>query len=137
MVHTLRYVLGDEAFFTLLRRIPYPDPSREKLTDGSQCHFVSTEDVIRLAEELVERDLSWFWEVYLRQPALPRLEHSIRDGVVSLKWDVPDGRSFPMPVEIRIGDRIERVEMPGGRATVPEGVEYVLDPNHWILRAER
>jgi hypothetical protein len=42
-----------------------------------------------------------------------------------------------MPVDVRIDDRVERVEMTNGTAKVslPPGGEPVVDPDTWVLRA--
>jgi aminopeptidase N len=138
VLHTLRYVIGDEPFAATLRRWAYPDPTTEAITDGHQCRFASTEEFQALVEELSGRDLDWFFNVYLRQPELPRLVGEVENGELQLAWNVPEGLDFPMPVEVAMGSGRARVEMPAGRASLPwEGdTETVLDPDGWILRAE-
>lgn len=138
ILHTLRYVMGDAAFFTFLRRMAYPDPALEAVTDGGQTRFASTEDVRHLAESISGRSLAWFFEVYLRQPKLPRLM-SVRDGdTLTLSWDVPDGLPFPMPVEVQIGAERHRIDLSAGSAqvTVPEDVTPLIDPDHRILKID-
>src|SRR5690606_23767023 len=40
VLHTLRYLLGDEAFFLVLRRMAYPDPALEGTSVGCRaCRF--------------------------------------------------------------------------------------------------
>ncbi len=137
-LHTLRYVIGDEAFFTFLRRMAYPDPEMEQITDGSQTRFASTEDVLSLAESISGQSLDWFFEVYLRQPDLPHLM-TVRDGdTLTLTWDVPNDLPFPMPVEVAIGDEVRRIDLSNGSAQVqvPEDITPVIDPNHRILKAD-
>lgn len=60
-------------------------------------------------------------------------------GVVRLRWEVPGGLTFPMPLELDVDGRRQRVEMPGGRAElrVPAGARVVVDPDAWVLRAEQ
>lgn len=136
ILHTLRYLVGDDAFFTLVRRVTYPDPSLEATTDGSQCHFVSTEGFIALAEEISGRDLDWFFEVYVRQPVLPRLIIDVHGSTLEMNWEVPDGFYFPMPVEIVLDGEHRRIAMIGGRASMPwnDGNPPVVDPDAWVLR---
>ncbi len=74
VLHTLRYLIGEEALRKALRRMAYPDPRMEKVTDGRQVRFASTDDFIRIVEEVSGRELDWFFEVYLRQPKLPVLK---------------------------------------------------------------
>ncbi len=136
ILHTLRYLLGDEAFFTSLRRMAYPDPALEAVTDGSACRFAVTDDFVHLAEAVSGRDLGWFFDVYVRQPALPALTVRREGERVALQWDVPGGLPFPMPVDVRVGAETRRVEMPDGAAviTAPAESEVVVDPENRILR---
>ncbi|ARA92519.1 peptidase M1 [Rhodothermaceae bacterium RA] len=139
VLHTLRFLIGDEAFRIMLRRLAYPDPALEASTDGRACRFVSTDDVVAVAEARAGRALGWFFEVYLRQPELPRLHAEVDGDALTLRWEVPGNRPFPMPVEVQIGTERRRVELPDGRAHVPipEGAEVVVDPDGWLLRADR
>ena len=137
IMHSLRYLLGDEDFFRVLRRFAYPDPAMEKLTDGSQCRFATTDELLAIAQKETKRDLAWFWELYLRQPALPELISEVKDGSLHLAWKTPNNLPFPMPVDVQIGSKVTRVEMPDGAAVVPlRGArEFTIDPLNWILRA--
>jgi len=136
ILHTLRWLVGDEDFFLALRRMAYPDPALEALDDGSACRFVDTEEIRAIAERHTGRDLGWFFEVYLRQPRLPRLIESVEGGWLRLAWEAPDGLSFPMPVEVRVGEELRRVDVPAGGATVElEGTEdFAVDPFERILK---
>jgi aminopeptidase N len=139
IVHTLRWVLGDETFFTVLRRWAYPDPEQEKVTDGTQVRFSDTEEIRSIAERVSGQELGWFFAVYLRQPDLPALEVDERDGVLALRWRVPGDLPFPMPVPLRIGEELQRIEMREGRArvTLPAGAEWAVDPGNLILKQGR
>ena len=138
ILRTLRHVIGDAAFFTALRRMAYPDPAMEKLTDGRQCRFATTDDFRRIAEQASGMELGWFFEVYLRQPELPRLVSEPAAGGVRLRWEVPGGLPFPMPVEVAVGGETRRVNLKGGAVVVPlgSGQVPVVDPDGWILKAE-
>ena len=138
VLHTLRYVIGDKAFFTALRRMAYPDPRLEKVKDGSQCRFATTDDFRRIAEEASGTKLDWFFEVYLRQPELPRLVTEMRGQQMVLRWEVPRNLPFPMPVEVMRGTKTERVDMSGGTATITlsPGEMPLFDRSKWILKAE-
>ena len=137
ILHTLRYLIGDKPFFAALRRMAYPDPSREKVTNGRQVRFTTTDDFQRIAETASGTELDWFFEVYLRQPKLPRLLSERKGDQLELRWEAPEGLPFPMPVEVRIGDSTRRYEMPGGAVTVPieAGKTVVVDPQNWVLKA--
>jgi len=137
-LHTLRYVMGDEPFFTLLRRWAYPTDAARRATDGSQTRIVSTDDFQALAEEIAGRPLGWLFDVYLRQPVLPRLESRVDGGRLHLEWVLPDGLPFEMPVEVGVGVGKERVRvsMEGGKGSIPWPGDAPpdLDPDAWILR---
>lgn len=135
-LHTLRYVIGDDAFFTLLRRFAYPTEEMEYITDGRQVRFATTDDFLYLAEDISGQDLDWLFEVYLRQPKLPVL-HARRQGLlVTLRWEVPEDLEFPMPIEVRIDGEVITMSPENNRIAfeVGEMVEVEADPNNWILK---
>jgi len=134
-VHTLRYLIGDEAFFKLLRRWIYPDPKLEKVVDGGQCRFVTTQDFVSMAEKVSGQKLDWFFNLYLYRPELPVLKVLHQDAWLELAWDVPGGSPFPMPVPVRIGDLEDRIDLSGGTARIQlsPDLDAEIDPHHWIL----
>lgn len=139
VVHMLRYLIGPDQTRTVLRRFAYPTPEMEKLTDGSACRFVSTADFVREAERVSNRDLDWLFDFYLNQPKLPKLVSEFSGEKLLLRWETPEGYAFPMPVEIEVNGKIERIEMPGGRAEL-SAARYAkgrLDPQMWILKESR
>ncbi|MEO8450821.1 MAG: M1 family metallopeptidase [Gemmatimonadota bacterium] len=139
VLHTLRGLLGDRLFFQLLRRWLYPTPDWERLTDGSQVRLVDTDQFVHLAEQMAKRKLGWFFTVYVRQPALPKLVVSRGAGQVSLRWETPGRLPFPMPIEVEVAGQRRRVEMPNGHATIrvrPDAA-VTIDPDRWVLRDEK
>ena len=146
ILNTLRFYIGDEAFFKTLRRTTYPTDALEKVTNGEQFHFETTDDFMRTAERESGKDLKWFFEVYLRQPQLPKLivQDLNRDSGVSqftnlkLQWETPNNLPFPMPVEVKVGDEIKRVEIKDGKGIlqIPAAAKYEIDPHGWVLKAQ-
>lgn len=136
VMHTLRWLMGDEKFFQGLRRMAYPDPALEQVEDGSACRFSDSDEFCAIFAKAHGADLKWFCDVYLHQPALPRLVQERKGGELHLRWELPGELPFPMPVEVVVGDKRQRVAMPEGKATlkVPEGAEVRLDPDGWVLR---
>ena len=135
ILHSLRYLIGDEAFLRSIRRMAYPTPESEKWTDGRALRLVTTDDFLTIASREAGRDLSWFFEVYLRQAKLPVLKTSASDGVLNLQWEAPGDLPFPMPVDVVVGGKTVSVPMTGGKGSVPfTGAEPVVDPNGWVLR---
>ena len=139
VLHSLRWLVGDEAFFRALRRMAYPDPALEKKTDGSACRFATTEEILALAEQECGLELDWFFEVYLRQPALPELTWKEQDGKLRFEWTSPTKAPFPMPVEVELGGAWVRVECPGGKGELDLGREksFAVDPRRRVLRVQR
>jgi len=137
VLHTLRWLVGDAKFFVALRRLAYPDPAMEKVTDGSCVRFEDTEGVRKILEQHTGAELGWFFEVYLRQPKLPRLVEERANGKLVLRWETPDALPFPMPVPVNVGAKLVRVEMRDGRGEVAlRGQEAEVDPEGWVLRQE-
>jgi aminopeptidase N len=138
VLHTLRYLVGEDVFATALRRWAYPEEALEAVSDGSQCRSASIAQYQELLERLSGRQLGWFFELYLRQPELPRLVSELGQGSLRLEWQAPKGLEFPMPVEVDMGDQKLRVEMPSGRAEIPWDSDDIpaLDPDAWILRSD-
>ena len=138
-VHTLRYAIDDdEAFFRSLRRMTYPTPEMETITDGRQTRFVTTDDFRRTFESETGRDLGDLFRLYLDQPALPRLVTTREPDRLRLRWETPEEYPLDLPVEVSIGGETQRVPMPDGRGEIdlPPNAEVAIDPNDWILKAE-
>ncbi len=146
VLHTLRYLIGDDAFFRALRRMAYPTKEMERMTDGRQTRLVNTDDFLAIAEEESRMELDWFFEIYLRQPALPRLVQSVASSINSegvsaakmeLRWETPNNMPFPMPIEIERNGKIERIEMKDGKAGFNySGSVPIVDPKGWVLMAK-
>ena len=134
VLHTLRNTIGDAAFFDVTRRLVYgrPDPKPGNFAP----RFGSTDEFIRLVNQVTGKDYGWFFDVYLRQAALPELIQTRTDNKLVLAWKAPGGKPFPLPVEVEVDGKIQRVEMPGGTATltVPADAHVVLDPWAKLLR---
>ena len=137
VLHSLRWLMGDWDFFIFLRRVTYPEQALENTTDGSACRFVDTEEIRAIAEKYGRRELGWFFDVYLRQPDLPELLVENVDGLLNLTWKVPGELPFPMPVQVRVGDRLRRVSMKNGKGWLKVGdKEFEVDPMDWLLKLE-
>ena len=137
ILHALRYYIGDEAFFKSLRRMAYPTEALEKVSDGKQTRLATTDEFLQIAEKESGKKLDWFFEIYLRQPALPSLTAEIKDNQLILTWKTPNGLPFPMPIEVKIAGKTKRVEMKNGRGKIAlpsPDANYDVDPNEWILK---
>ena len=68
---------------------------------------------------------------------IPVLHADKVDAELTLRWELPVGSEFPMPVEVRINDNVESYVVPGDGSTlkipIPDGAQVVVDPYRWIL----
>lgn len=128
VLHTLRWLLGDEVFFEALYRFAN-DP-------GYAYGLVSSRDFIDLVQALDSRDLGWFWRRYLYRAELPawRVTRTPEGGLerVEVAWDDP---AFELPLPLSVAGEPRRLEMPGGRAsfTVAPGAPVEIDPDGLVL----
>ncbi|MTW11095.1 M1 family peptidase [Pseudoduganella eburnea] len=136
ILHTLRGLIGDEAFFRATRRLVYgtdnPKPG------NFQPRYSSTKEFVGIVKDVSGRDLGWFFDAYLYHAAVPELVEEREDDKLKLHWKLKDGGAFPMPIEVRVGDRIERLDMADGKGElkVPAGELYTIDPRSRVLRQE-
>jgi aminopeptidase N len=134
ILHSLRELIGDEAFYESLRWLLYglPDPKPGNFSS----HFATTGDFIDIVNRVTRRDLSWFFQVYLYRAALPQLI-AVRDADrLKLDWRTPDDLPFPMPVEVRVGEHILTVDMASrhGELELEPDADWTLDPHSKLLR---
>lgn len=136
ILHTLRNLIGDDAFFRATRRMVY---GTDKPVPGQfQPRWSSTREFIGIANDVSGRDLLWFFNAYLYHAALPELIET-RDGdTLRLSWKTSDGGAFPMPLEVRVNDRIEKLPMADGHGelTLPARALVTIDPYSRVLRQE-
>ena len=135
VLHTLRYLVGDVAFFRTLREMTYPSRRDSTVADNAcRCRFITTDDFLSVAEAASGRDLDWFFNVYLRQSHLPRLLVERDDIRVRARWDVHGGLPFNMPVPFSREDEVV-VLVPDRNGVVEiDGSDWDVDTSHWILR---
>jgi len=136
VLHTLRGLVGDEIFFRAVREMVYgtPDPKPGNFAP----RYGTTPELMAIFKRVSGRDLDWFFQAYVYQAALPELTATRSSNSLQLAWKTQKNTPFPMPVEVRVGERIVSVPMTDGRGSVelPAGVPYTLDPHSKILRRE-
>ena len=86
-------------------------------------------------KQVTGKDYQWFFDVYLYQPALPELVATRSNGTLNLQWKT-GGKPFPMPVEVRVGDKVETVAMANGQGSlkIADDQSFTLDPHSKVLR---
>jgi aminopeptidase N len=135
VLHTLRYLIGDEDFFKAFKKMAYPDQNDLTNMDGHQIRFVTTEDFITTIGEVTGKDFHWFFDIYVRQGSAPVLISVVEKGELRLRWKTRNNRPFPMPVEVKLGDTVKRYEIPAEGLVIPfkKGDRPEVDPDRWIL----
>ena len=137
ILHTLRYLIGDKAFFKGLHHMAYPTKVMETYTDGRQERLVNTDDFLTIAEADSGMKLDWFFELYLRQPKLPKLVSEISGNTLNLHWETPNDLPFNMPIDVVVNGNTQRVEMKEGKGSISfAGTAPVIDPKGWVLKAQ-
>ncbi len=133
IAHSLRHLIGDEAFFESLRMLVYG--RRDPRPGNFVPQFGTTNHYLGIVNEITGKDYGWFFDVYLRRAELPRLESRHESGKLKLRWVTADNLPFPMPVDVRIGDRVVTLPMTGGtgEAAAAENAPITLDPYSRIL----
>lgn len=137
MLHTLRNLIGDKAFFEVTTRAVYgrPDPK----PGNFKSRYSSSAEYRRIVDQVTGSDYGWFFDVYLNEAALPELVETRTGNALSLTWKTPRNRPFPLPVEVQVDGQVQRLAMTGGKdtLTVPEGARVVVDPMSRILKRSK
>jgi aminopeptidase N len=133
VAHSLRMLIGDEAFKRSLTRLVYgrPDPR----PGNFEPLYASTPDFIRIVNEESHRDLGWFFATYVYQAALPKLEMTRDADRVALAWTSTAG-AFPMPVDVEIDGQARTLPMRDGHGefTASPTAHILIDPHNKVLR---
>lgn len=135
MLHTLRGLVGDDIFWQALRTILYGKADVADIAYPIEPIAMNTEEFIDIFNRVAERDLTWVFDVYLREAAPVILEQK-RDGTsLTLRWNIPGNRSFPMPLEVSINGAVTVLDMTSGGTQLSVRAEDVIipDPGHKIL----
>jgi aminopeptidase N len=128
VLHTLKWLLGDEDFFEVVWRFANDQKYAYSL--------VSSKDLADLVHEVSGRDIDWFWDRYLFRKKEPewRLDRQVDgDGEsITLRWDDPD---FELPLPVVVGGEERRIEMENGlaRFRVEGSAAVEVDPLGRIL----
>lgn len=134
VAHTLRKLIGDEAFFTSIRTLTYgrPDPKPGNFTP----QFGTTQGYLQIVNRVTGKDYKWFFDVYLYQAALPKVVSTLENGMLKVRWEVPGNLPFPMPLDVRVDGKIVTLPMTNGTGETPAHGQagVTIDPSSKILR---
>ena len=136
LLHSLRYVIGDEAFWRAVRRLVYDTAEPSRLPPPIAARLRTTDDFMHIVSDEADTSMAWFFEVYARRGPLPLLDVSEQDGGVLLEWTNVSDLDFPMPVPVRVNNEVNRIEFEGNRAILPgvRKADLLVDPDMEVLR---
>ncbi|HEU5304341.1 MAG TPA: M1 family metallopeptidase [Gemmatimonadales bacterium] len=135
VLHQLRGIMGDSAFFAGLRR--YYGAYKDSTALSS--------DLARLMSEAAGQDLGWYFRQSLTQPGYPILDIKWKHGGKRLTLDIsqtqkPEWGTYRIPgLELLVDGKTVRVDVEGRRSRkVVDGIarrprELKVDPNGWWL----
>jgi tetratricopeptide (TPR) repeat protein len=137
VLNMLRYVVGDEAFFKILKEFPSKHPWAS----------VTTEDLEKTAEAVSGQDLKYFFLEWIESSGAPefRIEYVIyrtQKGFRVMGKVAQDLDTFRMPVDLKIetegNPEQKRIEVMGPSSefvvdTFGKPKTLVLDPNNRVL----
>ncbi|UAL08996.1 M1 family metallopeptidase [Caulobacter segnis] len=136
VLHTLRTLIGDEAFFKITRIAVYgtPDPK----PGNFKPLYLGTKDYIKIVNQVTGKDYGWFFDVYLYEAQPPELVETREGGDLVLTWKTPKDKPFPMPLDVKVGDKVVTVAMADGtgRVAVGDTVPVIVDPASKVLRRQ-
>lgn len=135
-LHTLRWVMGETAFWNTIRRALYGTTDPWNLSYPITPVRRSTEDFIAIASEEHGSDLNWFFDVYHRSTDLPILLSERSEHGIALRWsNYPD---FPMQVPLVITEAGQSRELlaTADGSIIPAGSSALvrIDPETKVLR---
>ncbi|MEW5836824.1 MAG: M1 family metallopeptidase [Pseudomonadota bacterium] len=134
VLHTLRGLIGDQAFFESIRELVYgrPDPR----PGNFQPRYATTQDYIDIVDKVTGKDYGWFFKVYLYDARLPKLVEERHGDTLSFRWVTEHGEPFPMPLDVQVGYTVQTLPMTDGHGAVQAapGTLVIVDPHSKVLR---
>jgi aminopeptidase N len=124
IIHSLRYLLGDEVFFPMLKAFA----SDERFTYENR---VNTADFTDFVQHYSNQDLSGFFDLYLKSVRVPKVKvkkHGKRGYQVSLP-----NIKFSLPVAISTSNGMERHLLSSRPSMVISSTPIEVDPQGWYL----
>lgn len=136
VLHTLRNLIGEEAFWQATRELLYGTADTAKLQYPIQPRYRNTKEFISIVNRITGQNYQWLFDVYLYEAALPELKQQQNGDAVTFSWLTPNKKPFPMPIEISINGQIQRLDLSQGAATIKVKTtdQLLVDPAMKVLR---
>lgn len=133
ILHTLRYLIGEEAFFLAIKELVYGT------TDPQPGNFRpilrNTTDFVEIVNKVTDRDLTWFFDVYIYQAQLPNLVVERAKDSISIAWKIENNKPFSMPIEIQINGVISTLDLTNPVVmSINKTDVVIIDPASKVLR---
>ncbi|HLU88342.1 MAG TPA: M1 family metallopeptidase [Cyclobacteriaceae bacterium] len=125
VIHSLRFILGDELFFPMLRSFL----ADERFT---YSNLVDTGDFVAFVQQFSGRDLKGFFNMYLYTNNLPEIRVR-KKGKNRYFVEIPN-IDFFIPMAIDTSDGIVRVELSADPVIVESSSPITVDPEGWFLK---
>src|SRR5690606_6818662 len=127
IMHSLRFILGDEVFFPLLKAF---------LSDEKYIYsnLVKTKDFTDFVQQYSSIDLEGFFQLYLYTAELPEVKIQKKRGnqyAVSIKYI-----DFALPINIHTSEGIQRLEISSQPTLVQSTSPIQVDPEDWYLNQQ-
>lgn len=135
-LHTLRGLIGEDAFWRSVRRLVYDTANPWSLTYPIQPTRRSSADFVRIASEEYGQDLSWFFDMYLGQAAIPVLVEDRNEEGVSFSWSNNQSVNFNIPILVTQNGQSTEYSVPsnGERFALAGDALLQLDPRVSVFR---
>lgn len=135
-LHTLRWLLGDDAFWNATRELVYGTSDTHKLNYPIASRYRSTDDFLQIVNRVGGQDYAWLFDVYLKQAELPELTEVRTDDQLILTWKTPEELHFPMPVPVSINGELMVYQPENGKISIHLGAKdkVIIDPDMKVLR---
>ena len=136
VLHTLRWLIGDDAFWAATRELVYGTVDTQALQYPIEPRYRTTQDFIDIINRVSGRDFKWLFDVYLKQAGLPELVQQRSEDKLVLAWQTPENLPFPMPVPVLLDGQMVLVEMTDGSGEIALEKDslFIVDPEMKILR---
>jgi aminopeptidase N len=133
ILHSLRELVGDDVFFNSIRLLVYgttnPTPGNFK------PRFASTEDYIAIINRLSGQDLRWFFETYLFEADLPKLNIQQNESSMRFEWQTSAKTPFIMPIDVEVNGTLHTLDLSKPQVlNVQRKDVVIIDPESKVLR---
>ncbi|WP_299129217.1 M1 family metallopeptidase [uncultured Winogradskyella sp.] len=123
MLHTLRQLINDDEQWRQILR---------GLNKDFHHQTVTTKQIEDYISEKANKDLSAFFNQYLRDTRIPTLEYKIENGMLKFRYvDIVNG--FDMPIEVKINGKTEWI-FPNSewKTRAIESSDFEVDRDYYI-----